>query len=93
MKKHFELYPAQKRAEVFTIPSLKMIKTLKDCLQMETNFPARPYGPIDISGSFFGLYKRGLLDVHVNGKKSGSWYITTKGFHFLLSTKPVDSAA
>ena len=93
MKKRFELYPIQKLPEAFTTPSRKMIKTLKDCLEMEINFPGRPYGPRDISGSFFGLYKRGLLDVYVNAKSPGSWYITTKGFHFLLSNLPVNSAA
>ncbi len=93
MKKHFEPYLIQKPSELFTTPSRKMIKTLKDCLQMETNFPGRPYGPIDIGGSFVGLYKRGLLDININAKKPGSWYITTRGFHFLLSTKSVNSAA
>ena len=93
MKKHFELYSIQKHPEVFSMPSRKMIKTLKECLKMEINYPGRPYGPGDINGSFSGLYKRGLLDVHVNGKKPGSWYITTKGFHLLLSFTPVNSAA
>ena len=88
MKKHFELYPTQKPPEVFTMPSRRMIKTLKDCLQMETRFPGRPYGPADIRGSFFGLYKRGLLDININPEnklKPGSWYVTTKGLHFLLA--------
>lgn len=88
MKKRFELYSTQKPPEVFTMPSRRMIKTLKDCLQMETSYPGKPYGPGDIIGSFFGLYKRGLLDVNVNPEnklKPGSWYVTTQGLHFLLA--------
>src|SRR5688572_13774837 len=88
MKKRFELYPAQKPPEAFTMPTRKMIKTLKECLQIETSYPGKPYGPADVSGSFFGLYKRGLLDISIdpeNKLKPGSWYVTTKGLHFLLA--------
>ena len=88
MKNHFELYSTQKAPELFTTPSRRMIKTLKDCLQIETSYPGKPYGPADISGSFFGLYKRGLLDINTNLKiklKPGTWYVTTKGLLFLLS--------
>ncbi len=88
MKKHFELYSTQKPPEEFSMPSRRMIKTLTDCGQMETNFPGKPYGPADISGSLFGLYKRGLLDINTNPEhklKPGSWYVTVKGLHFLLS--------
>ena len=87
MKQYFQLYSIEK-AEVFSIPSLRMIKTLQECLQIETSFPRKPYGPADIKGSFFGLYKRGYLDVHVNSKnksKPTSWYVTRKGLLFLLS--------
>ena len=55
---------------------------------METTYPGKPYGPADISGSFFGLYKRGLIDINVNSEnklKPGSWYVTIKGLHFLLA--------
>ena len=88
MKKHFELYAMQKTPEVLAMPSRKMIKTLKDCLHFETSYPGKPYGPVDVSGSFFGLYKRGLLDIDTNPEKKlkpGSWYVTTKGLHFLLA--------
>ena len=88
MKKRFELYSTQKPPEVFSMPSRRMIKTLKDCLQLETRYPGKPYGPADISGSFFGLYKRGFLDINTNPEnklKPGSWYVTTKGLHFLLA--------
>ena len=88
MKRHFELYPIQNPSQVFAMPSRKMIKTLKACLQLEIGFPGRPYGSADISGSFFGLYNRGLLDINANHEKNlkpGSWYVTTRGLHFLLS--------
>ena len=87
MKNHFELYSAQKAPELFTTCSRRMIKTLKDCLQIETSYPGKPYGPADITGSFFGLYKRGLLDINTNLEiklKPGTWYVTTKGLLFLL---------
>ena len=88
MKQYFQLYSTQKTPEVFTMPSLRMIKTLKECLQIETSFPCKPYGPADIKGSFFGLYKRGYLDITINSEnksKPGSWYVTRKGLLFLLS--------
>jgi hypothetical protein len=87
MKKHFELYPLQKPSEIFSMPSKRMIQTLKKCLQIESAFPGKPYGPADVRGSFIGLYKRGLLDININPEyklKPGSWYVTTKGLHFLL---------
>ncbi len=88
MKKHFELYSAQKTPEVFSMPSRRMIRTLKDCLQIEYTYPGKPYGPADVKGSLIGLYKRGLLDIDINFEhklKPGSWYVTTKGLHFLLN--------
>lgn len=89
MKRKFELYSAQKiLTEAIAAPSEKMIKTLKDCLQMEISYPGKPYGPADIGGSFFGLYKRGFLDIHINSEnrlRPGNWYVTTDGLHFLLS--------
>ena len=88
MKNHFELYSTQKAPELFTTCSRRMIKTLKDCLQIETSYPGKPHGPVDIGGSFFGLYKRGLLDINTNLEiklKPGTWYVTTKGLLFLLS--------
>ena len=88
MKKRFELYSIQKTPEVITMPSRRMIKTLRDCLLMETSHPGKPYGPADVRGSFFGLYKRGLLDININPEnklKPGSWYVTTKGLHFLIA--------
>ena len=91
MRNYFELYPTQKSPEVFSAPSKRMMSTLKDCLQMETNSPGKPYGPADIHGSFFGLYKRGLLDFksnHENKLKTGSWYITSKGLLLLLINIP-----
>ncbi len=95
MKKHFELYSIQKTPEVLVMPSRRMIKTLKECLNFETSYPGKPYGPVDISGSFFGLYKRGLLDIDTNPEKKlkpGSWYVTTKGLHFLLANSEKRSA-
>ena len=68
MKQYFQLYSTQKTPEVFTMPSLRMIKTLKRCLEIETSFPGKPYGPVDIRGSFFALYKRGYLDININTK-------------------------
>ena len=88
MKNHFELYSAQKAPELFTTCSRRMIKTLKDCPQIETSYPGKPYGPTNISASFFGLYKRGLLDINTNPEiklKHGTWYVTTKGLLFLIS--------
>ena len=88
MKNHFELYSAQKAPELFTTCSRRLIKTLKDCLQIETSYPGKPYGPADISGSFFGLCKRGLLDINTSLKiklKPGTWYVTTNGLLFLIS--------
>ena len=88
MKKHFELYSAQKTPEAFTMPTRKMIKTLRECLEIESAYPGKPYGPEDVRGSFFGLYKRGLLDINIDAQnklKPGSWYVTTKGLHFLLA--------
>ena len=88
MKQYFELYSTQKSVEAFSRPSLRMTKTLKECLQMETSFPGKPYGPADFKNSFSGLYRRGYLDVNINFKnksKPGSWYVTIKGLLFLLS--------
>ncbi len=88
MKKHFELYSAQKPPEAFTKPSRRMIRTLRDCLLIESESPGKPYGPADVKGSFSGLYKRGLIDINinlVNKLKPGNWYVTTKGLLFLLS--------
>src|SRR6185436_13822575 len=86
MKRHFELYPISP-SPVFAMPSRKMIQTLKACLHLETTYEGRPYGPADITGSFSGLYKRGFLDIKIdaeNKSKLSSWYVTTKGLHFLL---------
>ena len=88
MKQYFELYSTQKASEVFTMPSQRMIKTLRECLQIETDFPGKPYGPADVGGSFFALYKRGYLDMTLNPKdkyKPNTWFVTTKGLLFLLS--------
>lgn len=78
MKNHFQLYSTQKAPEFFTTPSRGMIKILKDCRQIETSYPGKPYGRADISGSLFGLYIRGLLDINAKLKiklKPGTWYI------------------
>ena len=94
MKQYFQLYSTQKTPEVFTMPSLRMIKTLKRCLEIETSFPGKPYGPVDIKGSFFALYKRGYLDININTKNkstAGSWYVTIKGLLFLLSDSTKDN--
>src|SRR5215212_9623689 len=88
MKRHFELYPVQTSSQVFAMPSRKMIQTLKACLQFEIANEGRPYGPADIKGSFFGLYKRGLLGINIkaqNKLRPSSWYVTTKGLLFLVS--------
>lgn len=89
MKQRFELYPTEHALDEAVSP--KMIKTLKKCYQLETAYPGKPYGPKDIKESFNGLYKRGLLDIDLSNKKlkTGRWYITKKGLHFLVhvSTK------
>lgn len=90
MKKPFQLFrvnrvdlpePLNKK------PSKAMIQTLKDCYEMEINYPGKPYGPADIKGSFNGLYQRGLLDIRISNDKNSpaSWYVTNEGLHFLLS--------
>ncbi|MEO5984449.1 MAG: hypothetical protein ABIP80_03025 [Ferruginibacter sp.] len=88
MKKHFELFAALETPDEYTIPSRRMVKTLKDCVRLETTYPGKTYGPADISGSLLGLYKRGLLEINLDSQiksKPASWYVTTKGFQFLLS--------
>ena len=65
-------------------PTAVMIVTLKKCVEMERNFPGRPYGPADIAGSFIGLYNRGLLDIKTE-LNTQSWFVTHSGFLYLLS--------
>jgi hypothetical protein len=91
MKEQFELYSAEQPVDMYVSPG--MIRTLKECYQMELDFPGKPYGPKDFKGSFSGLYRRGLLDIDMTNKKlrTGKWYITTKGLQFLvlISTKRI----
>ena len=92
MKKHFELFSVD-CADVSLRTSLKptpaMVKTLMKCFKLEIDYPGKPYGPRDISGSFSGLYNRGLVDIKkINTKKNNSatsWFITNEGLHYLLS--------
>ena len=55
---YFQLYSIEKAPEIFTIPSLGMIK--HECLQIETSFPCEPYGPADIDDSFFTYIKEDI---------------------------------
>src|ERR1700709_1340922 len=68
-------------------PSKAMIQTLRDCYELEINYPGKPYGPADVKGSFNGLYQRGLLDIKKSDDKNStaSWFVTNEGLHFLLS--------
>lgn len=61
-----------------------MIKALRKAYEMQTK--NKPFGQIDIDGSFAGLLRRELIDAKTiiyGGEKVVSWYVTRAGTHTL----------
>lgn len=86
MKKDPELFSNELPPDEFSRPTLRMIYTLKECVEMENKYPDKSYGPGDFKGSFLGLYKRGLLGIRAkNNTPRTSWYVTSQGLNFLVN--------
>ena len=57
-----------------------MIKALQKAHDMQSN--NEPFGQVDLSGSFSGLLKRGLIDsktIVAGGEMEVYWYVTPAG--------------
>ncbi len=68
------------------IPTKRMIEKLKECHEKELNNNQTPCFPEEMKSSMAGLYKRGLIDTHmeiVNNKKQLCIYVTESGKKYL----------
>ncbi len=79
MAKIIPLYTVEK---VSTLPlSRLMIKTLRAAFEMQQNH--KPFGQVNLNGSFMALLKRQYIDCNIKGKQEVIWFVTKAGIKAL----------